>query len=58
MLHRSTVGLFISGLSAGVDLGFSVLLMGVMWTQAHNRMPEPILHLLIANIYAVGFSSR
>jgi len=55
VLHRSSIGLFISGLSAGLDLGFSVLLMGVMWTQTHNRLPEPIVHLLVANMYAVGF---
>src|ERR1700728_2720414 len=50
VLHRTTVGLFISGLSAGLDLGFSVLLMGVMWTQARNHMPDPIVHLLVANM--------
>jgi formate-nitrite transporter family protein len=55
VLHRGTVGLFISGLSAGLDLGFSVLLMGVMWTEAHNHLPAPIVHLLVANMYAVGF---
>ena len=55
VLHRTTIGLFISGLSAGLDLGFSVLLMGVMWTQARNHMPDPIVHLLVANMYAVGF---
>ena len=55
VLHRTTIGLFISGLSAGLDLGFSVLLMGVMWTEAHGRMPEPVVHLLVASMYAVGF---
>jgi formate/nitrite transporter FocA (FNT family) len=44
-----------SSLSAGLDLGFSVMLMGVMWTQTHNRLPEPIVNLLVANMYAVGF---
>ncbi|HEX4055791.1 MAG TPA: formate/nitrite transporter family protein [Tepidisphaeraceae bacterium] len=55
VLHRSTGGLFMSGLSAGLDLGFSVLLMAVMWTQTHGRLPEPVVHILIANMYAVGF---
>lgn len=55
VLHRSTGGLFMSGLSAGLDLGFSVLLMAVMWTQTHGRLPEPIVRILIANMYAVGF---
>jgi formate/nitrite transporter FocA (FNT family) len=55
VLHRGQIGLFISGLSAGLDLGFSVLLMAVMWTQTHGRLPEPIVNLLVANMYAVGF---
>jgi formate/nitrite transporter FocA (FNT family) len=26
-----------------------------MWTQANSRLPEPIVNLLVANMYAVGF---
>ena len=29
--------------------------MGVMWTQSHDRLPEPVVHLLVANMYAIGF---
>jgi formate/nitrite transporter FocA (FNT family) len=55
VLHRGSVGLFISGLSAGLDLGFSLLLMGVMWTQTSGRLPQPVVNLLMANMYAIGF---
>jgi len=54
-LERSMGGLFVSGLSAGLDLGFSLMLMGVMWTQTHGKLPPPVVHLLVANMYAVGF---
>ncbi len=54
-LERRVSGLFVSGLSAGLDLGFSLFLMAVMLTQAKGVLPEPIVHLLVANMYAVGF---
>jgi len=54
-LERSAGGLFVSGLSAGLDLGFSLLLMGVMWTQTNGKLPAPVVHWLVANMYAVGF---
>ena len=52
---RPAVGLFVSGLSAGLDLGFSLFLMAVMWTQTEGALPKPIVGLLVANMYAVGF---
>lgn len=55
VLHRGTGGLFLSGLSAGLDLGFSILLMAVMWTQAHGRLSPAIVNLLVANMYSIGF---
>src|SRR4051794_34331485 len=54
-LERSSSSLFVSGLSAGLDLGFSLLLMAVMWTQLHGKFPEPIVHLAMANMYTIGF---
>ncbi|MDX1623495.1 MAG: formate/nitrite transporter family protein [Gemmatimonadota bacterium] len=54
-LKRPSAGLFTSGLSAGLDLGFSVLLMGVMMTLVEGQLSPPISELLIANMYAVGF---
>jgi formate/nitrite transporter FocA (FNT family) len=54
-LERPVIGLFVSGLSAGLDLGFSLLLMAVMLTHAEGTLPAPIVKLLVANMYAVGF---
>jgi formate/nitrite transporter FocA (FNT family) len=54
-LERSRRGLFFSGLSAGLDIGFSVLLMAVVVTLAGNRLPEPVVELLLAGSYSIGF---
>jgi formate/nitrite transporter FocA (FNT family) len=54
-LERSIGGLAMSGLSAGLDVGFSLLLMGVMWTVTEGRLSPPIVQILIANMYAIGF---
>ncbi len=54
-LGRPAVGLFVSGLSAGLDLGFSLFLMAVMLTQVEGALPKPVAALLVANMYAVGF---
>jgi formate/nitrite transporter FocA (FNT family) len=54
-LERPTIGLLLSGLSAGLDLGFSLFLMAVMLTNAQGVLPEPVVRLLVANMYAVGF---
>jgi formate-nitrite transporter family protein len=54
-LERPSGGLFLSGLSAGLDVSFSLLLMAVMRTLAEGRLPEPVVEMLVANMYAVGF---
>lgn len=54
-LDRPAAGLFVSGLSAGLDLGFSLLLMAVMVTQGEGVLSAPVQHLLVANMYSVGF---
>jgi len=54
-IRRPASGLFISGLSAGLDIGFSLFLMAVMYTYTSGRLPEPIVQILVANMYAVGF---
>ena len=55
VLERSTLELFISGVSAGLDIGFSLFFMAVMWTQAEGKLPPPVVHILIANMYSLGF---
>ena len=54
-LDRPVVGLFVSGLSAGLDIGFSLFLMAVMLTHAKGSLPKPVVELLVANTAAVGF---
>jgi formate/nitrite transporter FocA (FNT family) len=53
--HRSVAGLFVSGLSAGLDVGFSVLLMAVVWTLTEGRLSSPVSSILVANCYSIGF---
>ncbi|HET8702039.1 MAG TPA: formate/nitrite transporter family protein [Nitrococcus sp.] len=54
-LERSTIGLLLSGLSAGLDVGFSVFLMAAMFTLAGDEFPPAVLQILLANLYSVGF---
>jgi formate-nitrite transporter family protein len=54
-LERSVGSLSISGLSAGLDVGFSLLLMAVMSTATEGKLSAPIVQILIANMYAIGF---
>ena len=54
-LRRPARGLFLSGLSAGLDIGFGVLLMAAIITMARGRLPDPVVDLLVGNAYALGF---
>lgn len=54
-LGRPSSGLLISGLSAGLDIGFSVLLMAVMFTLVDGVFASPVVDILVANMYSVGF---
>lgn len=54
-LDRPLMGLLLSGISAGLDIGFSLFLMGVMATLVNGRMSEPVAEILIANMSALGF---
>lgn len=54
-LDRQAGGLLTSGVSAGLDLGFSVLLMAVMVTLVGDEVPGSVREILVANMYAVGF---
>jgi formate/nitrite transporter FocA (FNT family) len=54
-LERSTGGLILSGLSAGLDIGFGLLLIAVTRTQVEGELPEPIVELIVANMYSIGF---
>jgi formate/nitrite transporter FocA (FNT family) len=54
-LERSSDGLFLSGLSAGLDIGFGPLLMAVLLTVVGGSWGDPLTRIVVANAYAVGF---
>lgn len=54
-LERPFRGLTLSGLSAGLDIGFGPFLMVVVVALFAGRETEPLVRLLTANAYAVGF---
>lgn len=54
-ISRPVGGLLISGFSAGLDVGFSVFLMGAMLTLSDSHVPHMAREILVANMYAVGF---
>jgi formate/nitrite transporter FocA (FNT family) len=47
--------LFISGLSAGLDVGFSLWLMAIFTTIADGSLSPPVHELLLASMYSFGF---
>jgi formate/nitrite transporter FocA (FNT family) len=54
-LNRSPAGLMLSAFSAGLDIGFSVLLMAVILTLFNGVFPDPVVEFLVANMYPIGF---
>lgn len=54
-LERSSSRLFFSGLSAGLEIGFSLFLMAVMQTLVQSELPHSVSTILIANMYSFGF---
>lgn len=54
-LERNSKGLILSGISAGLDIGFSVLLMTVVLTIFTEFFPQPIVKFIVGNMYPLGF---
>lgn len=54
-LRRDAGGLLVSGLSAGLDIGFSLFLMATMLTAVGQELSPGLVRILLANMYAVGF---
>lgn len=54
-LERRSSGLLLSGLSAGLDIGFGPLFMAVLLTLVGGTWGEPITRIAVANAYAIGF---
>lgn len=54
-IERPAGGLFLSSVSAGLDLGFGPLLMAVIATLAPGELSSAVKELLLAAAYTVGF---
>lgn len=54
-LRRPVQGLALSGLSAGLDIGFTALFSAVVWTLVHDDMSQGATRLLVAAVYPIGF---
>jgi formate-nitrite transporter family protein len=54
-INRPPLGLLISGISAGLEVSFSVFLMGVLLTLVKEPPASPIAAIMIANAYSIGF---
>lgn len=54
-LERPSDGLLLSGLSAGLDIGFGPLVMAVLTTLVATAWGEPLTEIIVANAYAIGF---
>ncbi|MGB3181761.1 MAG: formate/nitrite transporter family protein [Cyclobacteriaceae bacterium] len=52
---RSWKGLLISGTTAGLEVGFSIFLMGIVYTLFHESLGSETLHLWLALSYPLGF---
>lgn len=54
-IERNLKGLSLSAFTAGLDIGFSVLLMASMLSFFDGIFPEPVVHFLVSNMYPLGF---
>lgn len=53
--RKSKGSLFLSSVVAGLDLGFSLLVMGVLYTMFYETTSEEIMQLIMAAAYPLGF---
>jgi formate-nitrite transporter family protein len=54
-LERPSAGLFISGLSAGLDVSFSLFLIAVILTLVRGQFGPAVSEMFSAAMYSVGF---
>jgi len=52
---RSSIGLSISAFAAGMEVGFSIFLMSIIYTLFHGQTNEYLLHFYVALAYPIGF---
>jgi len=53
--NRSNTHVFVSAIAAGLELGFSVFLMGVLYSLYFNQLTPSTLHLVLSVAYPLGF---
>ncbi|MCV9385441.1 formate/nitrite transporter family protein [Reichenbachiella ulvae] len=53
--NRSNLGLFMSAFTAGLEIGFSVLFMGTIFTMFGEQLSPEVMKLLMALCYPIGF---
>jgi formate/nitrite transporter FocA (FNT family) len=53
--HRSNIGLFLSSLSAGLEVVFSILTIGIIYTLFKTEVSASKLHLMMAMVYPIGY---
>ncbi len=53
--NRSDFGLFMSSLSAGLEVGFSILTIGIIFTLFKNESSGGQLTLMMALVYPIGY---
>ena len=54
-LKRPTGGLFVSSVSAGLVIGFSLLLMASMLTAVDGTVSQTFTRIILAGMYSIGF---
>lgn len=53
--NRSNRGLFLSAFTAGMDLGFSLLIMAILYTMFSAKVSSEVMQVMMALAYPVGF---
>ena len=53
--RRSNLGLFLSSFSAGLEVGFSILAIGVIYTLFHGQVSDGKMYLMMALVYPIGY---
>lgn len=54
-LNRRSAGLMLSGITAGLDIGFSVLMMMVVLNLFKGIFPAPVVSFFVSIMYPLGF---
>ena len=53
--NRSPGGLLVSAIAAGLEVGFTLFLAGIVLTLFYDKLDSPALHIWLALAYPIGF---